>query len=209
MKNFSAPFTIGYPNPKDFVLKKAVAKKQGCYHLRIPAEKQLTKPLIIRIGKTARNLNLNLKIEIGKGAEAVIKILANAAGTQKLDLNAELMCNEAQSKGEIVMKGVASDHAHLNFDGLVHIGKKAAGSSAYLKQEILNLSPHTSIHAKPGLKIETNDVKAGHSASVRNLNDEDLYYFAARGIDSKTAKRLLVTGFFGNEPIMESDIPNK
>ena len=193
MKNFSAPFTIGYPNLKDFVLEKCTPQN---YRLRVPKGKKLTEPVFIRFEKAAENLNLKLEFEIGKQAEAVIKILAKVSGTQNLSVNVELICDEAESKGEILMKGVASDHSHLSFDGLVHIGKKATGSSAHLRQEILNLSPHTTVRAKPGLKIETNDVKAGHSASIRNLNDEDLYYFAARGIKSEMAKKMLVTGFF-------------
>jgi len=197
MKNFSVPFTIEYPHTKDYILAKCYEKKTESYRLSIPSGKKLLAPIII-IGKPARNLNLDLTIEIGKDAEAVIKILAKASGAQNLNIKALLICDEARSKGEILMKGIATGHANLNFDGLVQIGKKATGCSAYLKQEILNLSPHTTVRAKPGLKIETNDVKAGHSASIRNLNEDDLYYFAARGINTETAKRLLVTGFFKN-----------
>lgn len=192
MKNFSPPFTIVYPNEKDFILKKWQANN---YRFIVPAGIKLTEPILISFEEAAKNLNIKFEIDIGKSAEAVFKILVKTSGTQKLSVNAELICNEAESKGEIVMKGVASDHAHLNFDGLVRIGKKATGSTAHLKQEILNLSAHTSVRAKPGLKIETNDIKASHSASVRNLNEEDLYYFSARGIESKTAKIMLVTGF--------------
>lgn len=196
MKNFSVPFTIGTPNTKDYALEKRQAK---IYRLIIPAGKKLTEPILISFGSGTGNLDLKLEIEIGKKAEAVIKILAKSTGAQNLSINAELICDEAESKGEILMKGMADGHSRLSFDGLVRVGKNAAGSTAYLKQEILNLSPYTSVRAKPGLKIETNDVKAGHSAWVRNLNDEDLYYFAARGIESETAKKLLVTAFFENE----------
>ena len=101
--------------------------------------------------------------------------------------------------GEIGMKGIAQDKALLNFDGIVNIARTGGGSAGYLQQEALNLSPDTVVKATPGLKIDTNDVKAGHGASVRNLNDEDLYYFAARGIGNAEAKRLLITGFLGKE----------
>jgi len=97
------------------------------------------------------------------------------------------------------MKGIAQDKAILSFDGLVQINKTAGNSTGYLKQETLNLSPNTTVRAVPALKIDTNDVKAGHSATVRNLNDEDLYYFGARGIRKEMAKKLLITGFLGKE----------
>ena len=63
----------------------------------------------------------------------------------------------------------------------------------------MNLSQDTVVKSVTGLNIDTNDVKAGHGASIRNLNDEDLYYFGARGIDKDEAKRLLITGFLGAE----------
>lgn len=199
MNSFILPFTIVYPNPKDYILERCYEKKQASYRLSIPPQQQLIRPLIIQFKNTPKNLEFELEIKIGKGAGAIVKMLIEASAKQDLRLNARLICDQAHSKGELVMKGVARDHATLHFDGLALIGKKGTGSSAHLKQEILNLSPHTSVRAKPGLKIETNDVKAGHSASVHNLNDEDLYYFAARGIESEMAKKLLIDGFFQSE----------
>jgi Fe-S cluster assembly scaffold protein SufB len=198
MTSFCLPFIVKYPDPKDFILEKCYEKKPDSYRLRIPAGKTLTTPIII-VGKPDENLNLDLTIDIGKEAEAVIKILTKASGAQNVNIKAQLIFDEAQGKGELLMRGMSTDHAKLNFDGLVQIGKKATGCVAHLKQEILNLSPHASVCANPSLKIGTNDVKAGHSAYVRNLNDEDLYYFSARGIKEDVAKKLLIDGFFGKE----------
>lgn len=135
----------------------------------------------------------------GRNAEINTDIIAKSATDQDLSFNCEHEYAEKQGAGEVGMKGIAQDKAMLSFDGMVNIKQTGGGSAGYLKQETLNLSPNTTVRAVPGLKIDTNDVKAGHSAAVRNLNDEDLYYFGARGIKKEMAKKLLITGFLGKE----------
>lgn len=135
----------------------------------------------------------------GKNAEINTDIIAGSVLDQVLSFYCEHDYAEKMGSGEIGMKGIARDKAVLNFDGMVKIRQTGGGSTGYLKQETLNLSPNTRVRVIPGLKIDTNDVKAGHSAAVRNLNEEDLYYFGARGIDKEMAKKLLITGFLGKE----------
>lgn len=136
---------------------------------------------------------------VGQGAEIFTDIVVRGGGRQELNFNCEHLYAAKNGSGDIGMKGIAQEKAMLNFDGIVNIAQTGGGSSGFLNQETLNLSPDTVVKATPGLKIDTNDVKAGHGASVRNLNDEDLYYFGARGISKEEAKRLLITGFLGTE----------
>ncbi len=135
----------------------------------------------------------------GKGAEINTDVIARSTKNRNLNFNCTHKFTKKQGSGKIVMKGIAQDSASLNFDGMVNIQQTGGGSAGYLKQETLNLSPETTVRAVPALKIDTNDVKAGHSAAIRNLNDEDLYYFGARGINKEMAKKLLITGFLGKE----------
>ncbi|MDH5596892.1 MAG: SufD family Fe-S cluster assembly protein [Candidatus Peregrinibacteria bacterium] len=136
---------------------------------------------------------------IGQGAEIFTDIVAKTGAKQDLNFNCEHLYAAREGSGDIGMKGIAEEKAMLNFDGIINIAQNGGGSSGFLNQETLNLSPNTVVKATPGLKIDTNDVKAGHGASVRNLNDEDLYYFGARGISRDEAKKLLIAGFLGAE----------
>jgi len=135
----------------------------------------------------------------GKSSEVKTDIITKLNKKQELNFNAEHIYYGKEGSGEITMKGVAEDQAILNFDGMVNITQTGDGSAGYLNQEILNLSKNTIVKAIPGLKIDNNNVKAGHSANIRNLNNEDLYYFGARGIEKDEAKKLLITGFMGVE----------
>jgi len=60
--------------------------------------------------------------------------------------------------------------------------------------------------ANPILLIDENDVIAGHAASVGQVDPKQLYYLMSRGIDRKTAERLVIRGFLGDVLI---SIPSK
>jgi ABC-type transport system involved in Fe-S cluster assembly, permease component len=60
--------------------------------------------------------------------------------------------------------------------------------------------------ANPILLIDENDVLAGHAASVGQVDQKQLYYLMSRGIDKKTAQRLVIRGFLGDVLV---SIPSK
>jgi len=52
-------------------------------------------------------------------------------------------------------------------------------------------------NAKPELEIYADDVKCAHGATVGELDPEQLFYAAARGLDPAGARALLLEGFVG------------
>lgn len=136
---------------------------------------------------------------LGKAAEVNTDLTTRSSDQQDLNFTWEHQFASSQGTGQMNMKAVAQDKGMVKLEGMVNITAEGGGSAGYLQQETLNLSPTTVVKATPGLKIDTNDVKAGHGSSIRNLNDEDLFYFGARGIGEDEAKKLLVTGFLGAE----------
>ena len=57
------------------------------------------------------------------------------------------------------------------------------------------LSPSALMNANPQLEILSDDVKCSHGSSTGELDDDALFYLQTRGIDSETAKSLLIQGF--------------
>lgn len=131
------------------------------------------------------------------GAHAVSAIdwMFYAKGEEKYRLSARNIFNGRDGGGEITIKGVAEGKAHARCDGMIEIGSGGAGTHTYLTENILMLDATAKVDAIPGLEIKTNDVKASHSASITRVTDDDLFYFAARGIIEKEAKRMFVEGF--------------
>ena len=52
-------------------------------------------------------------------------------------------------------------------------------------------------NAKPELEIYADDVKCAHGATVGELDHDQLFYAAARGLDPAGARALLLGGFVG------------
>jgi len=131
-------------------------------------------------------------------------------GTQKdvHILSATNVFEGREGTGEMFMKGVAEDTAHVKCNGMINIGLQGGGTDTYLTEDVLMLDPTSQVDAIPGLEIKTNDVKASHSATVSRVTEEDLFYFSSRGISSDEARRMFVEGFLGDmtRKIESSDI---
>lgn len=93
------------------------------------------------------------------------------------------------------------DEAKSVYRGLIKIEKKAQKTNSYLANHILKLSGKTLANSIPSLKIDANDVKAGHAATIGQIDEEQIFYLMARGLPKEEAEKLIVEGFF--EPVIE------
>lgn len=59
----------------------------------------------------------------------------------------------------------------------------------------LLLAPRATANVKPNLQIVADDVKCSHGAAISDLEEDQLFYFRARGIDLQTARDALVYSF--------------
>ncbi len=134
----------------------------------------------------------------GSGAVSDVDWMFFAKAQEKQSLSVRNVFAAKDGRGEIVMKGVAQDHAHVSCDGMIEIGLQGGGTDTYLTQHVLMLDRTARVNAIPGLEIKTNDVKASHSATVTRVTDEDLFYFASRGIAQNEARRMYVQGFLAD-----------
>ncbi len=123
------------------------------------------------------------------------------SGTQRFDAVSNITHIGQNTSGHAISKGVVKDKSRVVFKGMIHITKDAKNSRAYLAEHGMILGKEARADAIPGLEIETNEVKATHSASVAQINDEQIFYLMSRGISEDEAKKLIIVGFF--EPIVE------
>ncbi len=135
-----------------------------------------------------------------RGADSVSEVdwMFYAKDEEKYRLTVRNVFLGRHGGGEITMKGVAEEKGHVRCDGMIKIGLTGGETDTYLTQDVLMLDKTAKVDAIPGLEIKTNDVKASHSATVSRVTEEDLFYFAARGIVEREARRMFVEGFLGD-----------
>lgn len=121
-----------------------------------------------------------------------------AQGSEQQRISASNVFEGSNGSGDIVLRGIAKDTAHVVCNGLINIGLKGSGTDTYLTEDVLMLDRTAKVDAIPGLEIKTNDVKASHSATVSKVTDEDLFYFASRGVDHATARQMYIVGFLAD-----------
>lgn len=144
-------------------------------------------------GKVHRSRSESIFLKEGSGAEDVEVVFGN--NNQKFDLVSDLSHVGQNTKGRILSNSVLEDKSQSVFKGMIRIGKEAKNSSAYLAGHAILLSENARSDAIPGLEILTNDVKATHSASVSQIDDEQIFYMMSRGLSESEAKKFIVLGF--------------
>lgn len=133
----------------------------------------------------------------GSSAEDIEIVFGNS--TQSFDITSNLNHLGAHTRGRTLVKSVMRDKSKSLFKGMIKIGTNAKASESYLAGHAILLNKDAKSDAIPGLEIETNEVKATHSASVAQLDESQIYYLMCRGLDRDSAKREIVSGFL--EPL--------
>jgi Fe-S cluster assembly protein SufD len=92
-------------------------------------------------------------------------------------------------------RGIIGSRGRGVFNGKVVVDPGCQRIDARQTNDNLLLGDHAEIDTKPELEIYANDVKCSHGATVGELDDEQLFYLRARGLDAVSARRLLTTAF--------------
>ncbi|AEH37488.1 Fe-S cluster assembly protein SufD [Halopiger xanaduensis] len=137
----------------------------------------------------------------GDSAETQIVGAFYGHNDQHFDLDAKVWHRAEHTTADLVTRGVTDDVARSVYEGVQDVGKDAWDTSSYQRENTLMLSDESEADASPKLIINNHDTEASHSATVGQIDREDLLYMTSRGIDERSATNMLVQGFF--VPVLE------
>ncbi len=153
---------------------------------------------LTHVSLTARGLSRHdvriaqLGVATATTQRAFLLVGTNATG----DLHTALELSHPDGKAEQLHKCiVASATGRGVFDGGVRVGRAAQRTDAAQLSRNLLLVPKAAVNVKPNLQIVADDVKCTHGCTVSDLDEEELFYFRARGIDAAAARDALVYSF--------------
>jgi Fe-S cluster assembly protein SufD len=92
-------------------------------------------------------------------------------------------------------KSIVKDRGKASFYGTIYVHPEAQKTDAYQLSNALLLDEKAAAFSEPNLRIFADDVKATHGATIGQLDQDQMFYLRARGLDPETAKKLLVQGF--------------
>ena len=135
----------------------------------------------------------------GPGAQANDSEVIFGSNDQSFDIQSNVNHEAGSTEGRVIEKSILRDKSKSLFKGMIRIKENAAKSNSYLSGRSILLDENAKSDAIPGLEILTNDVKATHSASVAQIDEEQIFYLQSRCLDKKEAERTIVEGFL--EPL--------
>jgi len=131
----------------------------------------------------------------GEGGECLINGLFIGTGTQHLDNYMLVEHAKPHCESRQFYNGILDQKAHGVFHGRIIVHKDAQKTDAKQTNRNLLLCDDAQIDTKPQLEIYADDVKCTHGATIGQIEENALFYLRSRGIDERSARKLLLLAF--------------
>jgi len=116
-------------------------------------------------------------------------------GIQHIDNHTRIDHLVPNTTSNELYKGVLDDKSHGVFNGKVIVHQDAQKTDSKEYNHNLLLSRDCEIDTKPEMEIYADDVKCGHGSTVGQLDQNQLFFLRARGLDEVSARSLLTHAF--------------
>jgi Fe-S cluster assembly scaffold protein SufB len=143
----------------------------------------------------------------GTGAEvryASVMLTTRASQNMKDDCAQHLTMEHAapDTMSRMLTRAVLMHDARGTYRGTILIRPEAPRCDATQRADTLLLGEASRMDAVPILEIMTDDVQCGHGVAIGQIDEEQLFYLAARGIPRDDAVTMIVRGFF--DPLLSA-----
>ncbi len=173
-------------------------ESERAYHIgstRVRQERDSRyKSLAVSLGSDLARHTLEVTLA-GEGIETTIDGLYVVTGRQHIDNYTSLDHQYPDSRSQQVYKGILDGRSRAVFNGKVFVREGALRTDARQLNKNLMLSAEATVDTKPQLEILADDVRCAHGATVGQLEGDELFYLASRGIAPEKARALLTFGF--------------
>ena len=114
---------------------------------------------------------------------------------QQADTGTKMVHIGKNTRSTIVSKGISAGHSNNSYRGLVRIAPTATGAHNYSQCDSMLIGNQCSASTFPYIQVLNNGAKVEHEASTSKIGEEQLFYFAQRGINNEEAVSMIINGF--------------
>ncbi|QDP19432.1 SufD family Fe-S cluster assembly protein [Sphingomonas xanthus] len=140
---------------------------------------------------------IELDVTLHEGAAFALHAANIGGGSATLEIVTTVNHVAPSATSHQVIRSVLGDTATGSFLGKIAVAREGQLTDAEQSVKALLLDRGAAANAKPELEIYADDVKCAHGATVGELDRNQLFYAAARGLDPVAARALLIEGFIG------------
>ncbi len=130
-----------------------------------------------------------------EGAECWVDGLYVVGQDQHTDTHSVIDHKQPYCNSHQLYKGILDGNARAVFNGKIFVREGAQKTDAMQTNKNLLLSTAARVDTKPQLEIYADDVKCAHGAAVGQIDEDELFYLQARGINPDLGRNLLTYGF--------------
>jgi len=141
----------------------------------------------------AANSRFRLRHSLGNKSVFNNRVLFYQTGEQNFQVQDDYIFQGQGAAGKFQVEGLADDKAAVQYYSELVIKPQAQQTDSRIDMRLHLLSKQAKGSLLPGLKIDANEVKAGHGASTFHLSPEDLFYLRSRGLNEKQIKSMIIS----------------
>ena len=114
---------------------------------------------------------------------------------QQADTGTKMVHIGKNTRSTIVSKGISAGHSNNSYRGLVRITPKADGARNYSQCDSMLVGDQCGANTFPYIQVHNHSAKVEHEASTSKIGEDQLFYFAQRGVSAEAAVSMIINGF--------------
>ncbi len=132
---------------------------------------------------------------LGEGSSGEFYSVALTNHMQQADTGTKMIHVGKNTRSKIVSKGISAGRSSNSYRGLVKIGASADGARNYSQCDSMLIGDRCSANTFPYLTVQNPASIVEHEATTSKIGEEQLFYFAQRGVDAEQAISMIINGF--------------
>jgi Fe-S cluster assembly protein SufB len=114
---------------------------------------------------------------------------------QQADTGTKMLHIGKNTKSRIVSKGISAGVSQNSYRGQVRINKTAENARNFSQCDSLLIGDQCGAHTFPYIEVGNAGSTVEHEATTSKINEDVLFYFNQRGIDTEQAIAMVVNGY--------------
>ena len=131
----------------------------------------------------------------GDHIESIQNSSCIASGKQTVDSRTYTEHNQLAGMSRQLHKFVLDQQAIGVFNGMIRVDQQAQKTDGQMDNKNLILSNTAKMNTKPQLEIYADDVQCSHGSASGQIDDNQIFYLQARGINREMAMQMITKAF--------------
>jgi Fe-S cluster assembly protein SufB len=114
---------------------------------------------------------------------------------QQADTGTKMIHVGKNTRSTIVSKGISAGNSSNSYRGLVKIAASADAARNYSQCDSMLIGEDCGANTFPYIQVLNKGAQVEHEASTSKIGEDQMFYFAQRGVDAEAAVSMIINGF--------------